>query len=321
MAEVIPTTNVLIQPTLWPFLAFPNSTIAKAPQAASQIYIGFIYPILNTTTTLNNQSITSVGLDQPVTVTIQNYTSEENNVRAFGQPDMTYYSWGLECQVPRERGLHNLTRLPNNTWSIDSSTFGGVIDYPPLQLGLWDVDLKFQAINSSISGFGPAVFHWDDVVSNASDLAYEFDLPTVMLNALYLVGETERIADEVVMYDTAGSTSFSLTGTATVTFYRITYVPILLLGGISFAALASCIPVIMFVYSSRKNTLSFRTWRKVNVIRLVVDAMSGLQLHEGDGYQEPPDNKTLKAWARNLEVEYYRETDSKGRESIKLKEM
>jgi hypothetical protein len=290
---------------------------------SAQVYIAFISSSgLNTVTNSGNGSGWWPDWGNNVTVVTQ-----QNLTDFFPAGDIR--TWGFECQVPRELGTHNLQRLSNNSWAIESSSFSGQIDYPRLQLAAWDLDLNFRAIDAPIAGFGPAIFNASEGPDNTRTnetgwSVLSFDFNTTMLNALYMIGETESIANEAVMLNTTGSISKTVDGANTAIFYQITYVPLVLLGAIVFAIVASCIPLILFIYNYRRNPRSFRTWRQVSVVRLVADAMAGLREDDKDKAgttQSSLSNKSLYGWAKKLNVRYWNDLDEDGQEKIQLKEV
>ncbi|KAI4165246.1 MAG: hypothetical protein LQ342_001114 [Letrouitia transgressa] len=80
------------------------------------------------------------------------------------------------------------------------------------------------------------------------------------MNFLYAAGETERISYEIKNQ---------------VLRYRMTYVPLILLSGILSIFFAASLSLSLILSSRR--TVSYRMWRDVDSLRLLVDSVNGLR--------------------------------------------
>lgn len=98
------------------------------------------------------------------------------------------------------------------------------------------------------------------------------------MNFLYAAGETERISYEIKnVQSTPNDTrsSFHVQATQQVLRYRMTYVPLILLSGILSIFFAASLSLSLILSSRR--TVSYRMWRDVDSLRLLVDSVNGLR--------------------------------------------
>lgn len=124
--------------------------------------------------------------------------------------------------------------------------------------------------------------------------------------------------NEIGMQNAGQNGTFQVSGGILEQRYRITYVPLILFGGLLSCLCACLITFGLLVYHWRKRSRSFRMWRKVNVKRLVADAVDGLR-NEKDFYGiSGLDNTDLREWSEDYHVRYVECTDENGT-TIKLK--
>jgi hypothetical protein len=95
---------------------------------------------------------------------------------------------------------------------------------------------------------------------------------------LYAVGEVERLTYEVK--HSVSNESIALMSInnviATKQYYRMTYVPSLLLLGLLSTLIGALVPLVLIVIKIR--TRAVQSWRDVNALRLVIDSAEGLCL-------------------------------------------
>lgn len=92
------------------------------------------------------------------------------------------------------------------------------------------------------------------------------------LNALYAIGDMDRMLNEIGMQNAGQNGIFQVSGGILEQRYSITYVPLILFGGL-LSCLCACLMTFgLLVYHWRKRSRSFRMWRKVNVTRLLAYA-------------------------------------------------
>ncbi|KAK3115558.1 hypothetical protein LTR53_004966 [Teratosphaeriaceae sp. CCFEE 6253] len=191
--------------------------------------------------------------------------------------------WGILCGVFRQEGLLNYTRVGTNKWNLSASAFGHEARVQPSSLKYWQTYLNYHAPNSFVSGLGPALALSaqaplaDGGQAAIADLMGTIAYETLAQNYLYAEGETQRTLYELAANDPARDRTeyhYSVDGTAKRERYRMTYVPAILLTGLLSLLLAAGAAVGMA--GSAAGTHSARTFRDVDAVRLVVDAVEGL---------------------------------------------
>jgi len=232
------------------------------------------------------------------------------------------YLWGIQCRVLRQIGLQNYTRDQSGAWQSSSDVYFNDTDMPPLRLSAFDYQLRFQASTSNVQipGFGPAFAnsaaacpYWPlceqgtyDGWSMASGSNSTFSFKTMALNALYAIGEANRLLNEVGMQEgrTRTNAIFDVQGAEMVQRYNITYVPLLVFLGLLSCLFACWIVFGLCVYQACRRSYSFRTWRDVTTERLLVDVVDGLR---GDPVFDKiagADNEVIEKWAEEYRVQY-----------------
>lgn len=139
------------------------------------------------------------------------------------------------------------------------------------------------------------------------------------LNALYAIGETDRMLQEIGMENTTSNT-FQVNGALLEQQYHITYVPLLVFFSLLSCLCACLITFGLLVFHRCKKTRSLRTWRKVTVTRLLVDALDGLRDDSTIDAVARWDNAAVRDWSEHYDVQYVQDVDDSGI-MIKLKKV
>ncbi|KAF2125637.1 hypothetical protein P153DRAFT_369667 [Dothidotthia symphoricarpi CBS 119687] len=235
---------------------------------------------------------------------------------------------GIRCMLYRERGLLNYTRASSNssstsTWTISSTHFDNDQEKSSIPSMLahfqWS-NLNFHAPGAVIPGLGPALSNSMTglhAATTANDTFTDF-----ALNFLYASGEAQRILYEVAATSTNSSKNLhdyyvDVPGFITQQQYRITYVPSILLLGLLCLLAASIVTAAMAAYV--RNSDSARAHRRVDVVRLLVDSVSGLQDSRDEWARiAQKGNGDLDTWAVGYKVRYSRVDDDGGTVQIVL---
>ena len=246
------------------------------------------------------------------------YKTYNMDASGFSGTKQKMSSWGLRCNVTRETGLHNLIRQTDLSWKITDSTWQGSKQATKLLIGDWQLALNFHAPTKQ--GFEPGLapaFQSSATVCPtllAEDLSCTeplTDYRVNTLNFLYAAGETERIAYEIKNAVPAGGNGFfQVQAKQSELRYRMTYVPLILLIGL-LSVLGAALISFALVFFSR-HTTSFRTWRDVDSLRLVVDSVDGLRHEPVLRSIHCSSNTEMERWAQEFTVRYLKEVvDSK----------
>jgi hypothetical protein len=223
---------------------------------------------------------------------------------------------GMRCLLYREQGLVNSTRLPGNessisTWTIDTAQFSTdqeKVVVPSLLSKFQWSNLNFHAPGSVVPGLGPALNKIysekvDEWGAKADDPFTNF-----ALNYLYTSGETQRILYEVAASSKNTSRrlpqyTINVPAFAMQQQYRITYVPSILLMGLLCLLGASAVTGAMVVHA--RKSFSVRAHRQVNVVRLLLDSVIGLEA-DVDKLEKVAQggNDELDTWAAGYKVKY-----------------
>lgn len=234
---------------------------------------------------------------------------------------------GIRCSLYREQGSHNYTRRyssngGNVTWTISSTRFPDnqkKILIPSMLAHFQWTNLNFHAPGSVILGLGLALAPSSGFIAgmDRNDSFSDF-----ALNYLYASGEAQRILYEVAASSTNGTRSPPALFTDVPALiaqqrYRITYVPSILLLGLLSLLAASLVTVAMAIYV--RNTTSARAHRQVNVVRLLIDSVLGLQESKANMAEVAQgSNNELNIWAAGYKVRYSSVNDDNGRVQIVL---
>lgn len=212
--------------------------------------------------------------------------------------------WGIYCSIFQEKGSLNMQRSQNGSWTIQSSNWTGEkSQVQPLRLQQLQTNLNYNAPDVTIPGLAPAL-------AGSADPSGVSNLDTLALNFLYASGEAERIAYEVAATNSSrGQPDFfyDVTTLEQVLHYRITYVPLILLVGLAFLLGAALVTTGLLLYTWK--SFSGRTFRQVDVLRLLVDSMAGLSGREVHDIPKAGSNGELEDWAKGYRVRYEEDLD------------
>jgi hypothetical protein len=192
---------------------------------------------------------------------------------------------GLRCSLYRQVGSLNLTRsVDGSTWNVTTSSFSDTKTRVPSMLAQWQTIINFRAPKGVLPGLGPALSYGLVTPTSSGDSEFPDTLGSYTNfahNFLYTSGEAQRIVYEVAASNTTSDEPdyfYSVSGIKTQTFYRITYVPSLLLLGLLFILCAGAITAGMVLNVWK--TLGGRFQKELNVVGLVADAVVGLKVEE-----------------------------------------
>ncbi|KAF2401716.1 hypothetical protein EJ06DRAFT_555371 [Trichodelitschia bisporula] len=230
-------------------------------------------------------------------------------------------SWGFRCQVFRQAGAHNLRRNPDLTWRLAGSTWPSseAKVLHPLLLADWQTSLNYRAPGSfdsatSQPGLAPAFFQGARICPKDADTptgcpSSVVDYKLNVLNFLYAAGEMERIALEVLNANlTSNDGQFQVAGQRSTLFYRITYVPAILIVGLLSTFLAGVI-TLGFTFVSWR-TVGFRLWRPVDSLRVIIDSAHSFRDDPTVQEMSGADTETLEEWATKFHVKYQAQSSS-----------
>lgn len=297
-----------------PFVGFTSD-----PHIDHRLYLGF----LSTLPLLGGVNNTGV----PSSYGELKYLLANQTLAMSSQPaniPRIYYAWGISCKVTRQTGFHKLERTDAGPWKrvANASRYEEETDLPQLRISEWAWEFGYRVpLNKGMPGFGPVftitAFNcstWPSCGVGNGIFSYE----KMALNALYAIGDTDHMLNEMSMQNAGQNGTFEVSGGILEQRYRITYVPLILFGGFLTCVCACLIPFGLLIYHMRKRSRSFRMWRKVNVTRFLADAVDGLR-DEYDFYSvSGRDNTGLREWSEDYDVRYVECTDENGI-TIKLK--
>jgi hypothetical protein len=145
-----------------------------------------------------------------------------------------------------------------------------------------------------------------------------FSYENMAPNAVYAIGETHRMLHEIGMQRAGANGIFKWAATSW-SSVPASYVPLLVFGGLLSCLCTFLIPVGLLAYPLRKKSCSLRIWRKVNVARLLADALDGLRDEDDFDRLSGLDNTALGDWSKSYSVRYVKKIDGNGI-TIKAKE-
>ena len=191
---------------------------------------------------------------------------------------------GMICNMTGQTGLHNLSRRADLSWQLQSSTWSDSHEITSIMVRDWQKVLNFQTPTTNMPGWAPSLLSSAvrcpvPLLSDGQCATNKtIDYQVYAMNFLYAAGETERIIYDIKnvpsMPNDTGS-SFRVQATQRVLRYRMTYVPLILLSGILSVFFAASISLSLIISSRR--TVSYRIWRDVDTLRLLVDSVNGLR--------------------------------------------
>lgn len=237
--------------------------------------------------------------------------------------------WGIRCWLDREDGLLNYTRQNGQSWSISQSEFFNKTEKVPSSLANWQTNLNYHAPGATIPGIGPALARTaghttcgsttcdsDSGVCMQCDNATDFSV--LALNYLYASAESERIVYEVAASNATRDLPkywYNVSSVATREYYQITYVPAILVAGFVSLIAAAAATATMAAYAYK--TYSARTFRQVDVLRLLVDCVDGLQEANAEKDISGLSRSELESWASRCRVMYEKDNEG-GQTQVKL---
>ncbi|RDW57023.1 hypothetical protein BP6252_13895 [Coleophoma cylindrospora] len=277
----------------YPFAAFLDYN-------STEVFLSFMYAgfdIINDTV--------------PVTSSYGDIYTLTQNMSAYGFSGTkeTMKLWGLRCWLNRQEGLLNYTRTSSLDWQINASSFSNETRKATSFLTPWQSNLMYRAPQSTVAGIAPALAQ--SAAKPDSDLAVigdplnATDFKILALNYLYASGEAQRMTYEVAATNTSNDEPdffYNVTGQISEQKYRITYIPIILLIGLLALVIAAALPAAMTMYVSK--TISARTFRDVDAVRLLVDAADGLHEEAKDISNLGHGNGDMEKWVDDCKVEY-----------------
>lgn len=223
---------------------------------------------------------------------------------------------GLRCKTRRENGKHRLTRHTNLTWDIAESEWEGRQAGSPILLSDLQLVPRFLTPNGHQPGTGTALAASaapgpecsNTVSTGMAKCRFWVDFEKVALNYLYAVGEGERITYEVMDGNFTGLSTPHNHGSITLQamvddqFYKIVYIPFILFTGLLSMFVAALIPLGLLIYTWR--TKAVRDWCKLDTVRLVADAVTGLKDDQTISQVRTDRNSQIEKWARQHKVRY-----------------
>jgi hypothetical protein len=308
----------------------PYAAFSGDPRTNSKLFLGFL-STLNPWGSYDGQNNT-----QPSSYGDLRWIMTNQSMISGIAPNAptTIFTWGILCQIARQTGFHAVERTETGLWKrvLRFGQYDEHVDFPDLRISDWTYDVKFHAPVSSrdFPGYGPAFTttaancsSWPRCVAGridgASASSEYFSFETMALNALYAIGETDRMLQEIGMENTTSNT-FQVNGALLEQQYHITYVPLLVFFSLLSCLCACLITFGLLVFHRCKKTRSLRTWRKVTVTRLLVDALDGLRDDSTIDAVARRDNAALRDWSKHYDVQYVQDCDDSG-VMIKLKKV
>ncbi|KAL1639782.1 hypothetical protein SLS58_007524 [Diplodia intermedia] len=158
-------------------------------------------------------------------------------------------AWGVRCSILRQEGTLNYTRSSKtgqSGWKIIGASFSNIKHAVPSFLSEWQTNLNYRAPNTSVSGIGPALARTGGIPNLTNpDGAQNNNWTTFIANFLYASAETERLTYEAAASSNSDGSNTSyfypVSASSRAQFYRITYIPVILLLGLLCAFLAALI--------------------------------------------------------------------------------
>jgi len=208
--------------------------------------------------------------------------------------------WAISCNISRQDGTLDMVRTSTGEW-VKNMTSLRVSEEKTqqkyLRLQQLQLSLNYRAPDVTLPGLAPAIARSANPCVDATtvltpsteltngvncsalnDTSTAFSYSALAQNFLYATAETERIAYEVAATNASRDTPeafYTADNTAQTLHYRITYVPVILFVGIGCIFFAALITVAL-VWSVW-GTVSARSFRQVDVLRLIVDSLAGLR--------------------------------------------
>jgi hypothetical protein len=207
-------------------------------------------------------------------------------------------SWGLNCTLLRQRGTANLTREGSSLgWTVVTSSFDPEKESVPLFMSQWQLALSWTAPGASCPGLAPAMAF---TLGNLNDVDASLDF--FANNFLQASAEIERMVYEVAAWNTTRAKNFFVQGSMDAQFYRIAYVPALLLASLLAIFTAASLTAGLAWYSEHYHDAP--RGRKMDGLRLLSDLMLGLQDQPYDPPKASWTSTAIERWGKNFRVHY-----------------
>ena len=267
---------------------------------STEVYLGLLYSNFG----LNISNIISSPYGDIHSLSV-NMTSH-----SFSGTKATMSIWGLRCWLNRQDGLLNYTRTPTLTWNLSASSFSTQVNTKvPSLLAPWQTNINYRAPRSTVPGIGPALALSASGKSALADAYNDTDFKIYALNYLYASGEAQRIAYEVAALNLSRNLPqffYNASGLVREQHYRMTYVPAFLITGLFCVFFVAVMVVAMTV--STAGTYSARSFRQVDLLRLLVDVSDGLHEEAKVLSDQGLGNDGIEKWAKSCNVKYYKTT-------------
>jgi hypothetical protein len=216
----------------------------------------------------------------------------------FGGTKGMMSSWGLNCTLLRQRGTANLTREGSSlNWAIVTSSFDAGKESVPLFMSQWQVALSWTAPGASCPGLAPAMAF---TLGNLNEVDISLDF--FANNFLQASAEIERMVYEVAAWNTTRAKNFLEQGSMDAQFYRISYIPALLLASLLAILTAASLTAGLAWYSEHHHDAP--RGRKIDGLRLLSDLMLGLQDQPYDPPKASWTSAAIERWGKNFRVQY-----------------
>lgn len=225
----------------------------------------------------------------------------------------------LQCSLYKQDGMLNFTRQSDKSWEISSHLFDA-------QLAHYASFLPDWTMRCTETRNAPPLA--DTIFSTASNDdptgAPTMNFTAAINNLIYASGEVERIAYNVASLNTSHDQPdyfYNVTGNVGQEFYRITYVPALLLVGM--VCIILCASMTMALVLSVRQSASWKMFRVVDTVRLVIDAVGGGLTEDTAEFAKlaRAGKDEITDWAKMYKVAYEKtleETDGEWRLAVSL---
>lgn len=238
-------------------------------------------------------------------------------------------SYALQCVLLRQEGLLEYRRRKDRSWFIASSSFhderkvvrsfledsqfklSAGRPAPPLGDVLWGGATTVDVCNEELSRH---CFHY-------------IDFTTAVNNLVFASGEATRIIYNVAALNSSRDRVeyfYNVTGDVDRQFYRITYVPVLLL--VALLGIIICALLITVLVVATMKTWSWKIFRQVDITRLVVDCVGADLGNNNSTFSQMvrASDDELEEWAGRYRVIYERVADTLdmkgcGQRSVRLR--
>lgn len=256
------------------------------PGIKSYVFLGYLASFNESSKPVNS----SYGTVYPQAYNMTSY--------GFSETKDIMSTWGLNCTLLRQRGTANLTREGSSLdWTIVASSFDAEQESVPLFMSHWQLALSWTAPGASCPGLAPAMAF---TLGGLNDI--DMGLDFFANNFLQASAEIERMVYEVAAWNTTRAKNFPVQGSMDAQFYRIAYVPALVLASLLAIFVAASLTAGLAWYS--EHHLNAPRGRKIDGLRLLSDLMLGLQDQPYDPPKASWTSKAIERWGKNFRVHY-----------------